>query len=168
MTLHARCTGNHTAFMYIEDDDFLGWEALLGWAADQAPLASLGFTRSFARVETRTADGPPAHLAWTAPEPGSRTLTRPAQPASWGTCSARHRSWQRCLSCQVSADTCVDADACTAPPHNAGPQVRRTCMLHGTDVAGCDDHIFGVARRRTRAPLRDSFPRPQRTVRHRL
>jgi len=52
-----RCAGNHTAFMYIEDDDFLAWEALLGWAADQAPLAALGFTRSFARVETRADDG---------------------------------------------------------------------------------------------------------------
>ena len=38
--------------MYIEDDDLLLWEAVLGWAQDEAPLAELGFVRAFARTET--------------------------------------------------------------------------------------------------------------------
>ena len=49
-----RCAGEHTAFLYLEDDDFLSWKALLAWADDQAELAALGFTRDFVRVETRT------------------------------------------------------------------------------------------------------------------
>ena len=51
MTYH-HCAGNHTAFMYIEDDDLLLWEAMLAWAQDEAPLAELGFMRAFARTET--------------------------------------------------------------------------------------------------------------------
>jgi len=46
------CAGNHTAMMYMEDDDFLTWEALLSWADDEAALAAIGFTRSFVRIET--------------------------------------------------------------------------------------------------------------------
>ncbi len=38
--------------MYMEDDDFLTWEALLSWADDEAALGALGFTRSFVRIET--------------------------------------------------------------------------------------------------------------------
>ena len=43
------CAGNHTAFMYMEDDDFLTWEALLSWADDEAPLAALGYIASLPR-----------------------------------------------------------------------------------------------------------------------
>ena len=43
--------------MYMEDDDFLTWEALLSWADDEAPLAALGFMRSFVRIETSPETG---------------------------------------------------------------------------------------------------------------
>ena len=49
--------GNHTAFMYIEDDDLLLWEAVLAWAQDEAPLAELGYMRAFARTETSNPKG---------------------------------------------------------------------------------------------------------------
>ncbi len=43
--------------MYMEDDDFLTWEALLSWADDEAELGALGFTRSFVRIETSPETG---------------------------------------------------------------------------------------------------------------
>ena len=53
----APSAGSHTAFLYLEDDVFLSWEALLSWAADWEPLAALGLTLGFARVETSQTSG---------------------------------------------------------------------------------------------------------------
>ena len=61
--------GDHTAFMYVEDDELVTWEAMLAWAQDEAPLAELGFMRAFARLETRAADGVLMHLSCADPLP---------------------------------------------------------------------------------------------------
>mmetsp|Transcript_1944 Transcript_1944/g.5772 ORF Transcript_1944/g.5772 Transcript_1944/m.5772 type:complete len:368 (+) Transcript_1944:50-1153(+) len=44
-------TGNHTAFIYLEDDTEVGWETLLSWAIDAPALEDMGFSRGFWRTE---------------------------------------------------------------------------------------------------------------------
>mmetsp|Transcript_6346 Transcript_6346/g.18245 ORF Transcript_6346/g.18245 Transcript_6346/m.18245 type:complete len:432 (-) Transcript_6346:294-1589(-) len=46
-------TYDHTAFIYLEDDTEISWEALLSWGADAEALAPLGFQRGFFRTEVR-------------------------------------------------------------------------------------------------------------------
>eukprot|EP00667_Euglena_gracilis_P012411 EG_transcript_12744 len=49
--------GNHTAFVYLEDDTLLPWSALVSWAIDTEVLAPLNFTRGIFRTEFRPTDG---------------------------------------------------------------------------------------------------------------
>lgn len=44
-------TGNHTAFVYLEDDTEVGWDNMLSWAIDAPALEDMGFSRGFWRTE---------------------------------------------------------------------------------------------------------------------
>jgi len=43
--------GNHTTFVYIEDDTFIPWSTLVSWAIDTEVLEPLNFTRGVYRTE---------------------------------------------------------------------------------------------------------------------
>ena len=54
----AVAAGNHTAFMYVEDDVLVRWPTVLAWAEDDALLAPQGFQRGFFRTEFNVESGP--------------------------------------------------------------------------------------------------------------
>lgn len=49
--------GDHSLFIYMEDDLELTWPALQAWAHDESILAPLGYHRGFVRVEFGQTDG---------------------------------------------------------------------------------------------------------------
>jgi hypothetical protein len=53
---------NYTAFIFVEDDLILTWEALLKWVDDTNILLPHGFTRSFFRYEIKPEGGGPYTL----------------------------------------------------------------------------------------------------------
>lgn len=53
---------NYTAFVFVEDDLFLTWEALLKWDEDVQILHPNNFTRTFFRYEISPQDGRPYSL----------------------------------------------------------------------------------------------------------
>ena len=49
--------GEHTAFLYLEDDILISWSMLVAWAEDKTMLTPLDLQRSFYRVEVAAATG---------------------------------------------------------------------------------------------------------------
>ena len=88
-----RPAGNHTAFMYVEDDELILWEAMLAWAQDEAPLAELGFTRDFTRLEMRAHDGAVGRPACARPRHCPRSWPRWGSSQSFINCLTVGHRW---------------------------------------------------------------------------
>ena len=69
--------GNHTAYVYIEDDTEVLWPALLSWAIDTEALEPLNFQRGFYRTEVGD-DGESKMLDQN--DPPDRIDVRPGSP----------------------------------------------------------------------------------------
>ena len=67
---------NYSVFVFLEDDLFVSWEALLKWAQDSKILNRHGFRRSFFRFEINPKDG----HAWTLDYIGEGSLKKLAFP----------------------------------------------------------------------------------------
>ncbi len=99
--------------MYMEDDDFLTWKAVLSWADDEAPLAALGFTRSFARIETSPETGAQefatcTSIRWWRTQLGGRREIASAAVGERPVSAACRMSWlsmaPSCLSMEAESD----------------------------------------------------------------
>lgn len=55
---------DYTAVLYMEDDTFLSWPAIVSWALDTQLLQPLKFTRCFYRTEVHHATGTKVMLDW--------------------------------------------------------------------------------------------------------